>query len=1281
MQSRAPDPRHRTIRTHLVALALAAVVPLAAAAGFVIVDRYRESRAQAESELRNLATITAANLDREIAESQRLLSVLARRPLVSAMDPARCDPFLAEFLELHPEFANLLTRTLQGDSVCAHAPYTAPGKVASAFPWFREGVRSRRFAAGDAFLGPSTGRWVSVLTYPLRGADGAMTGLLVLPLDLMKLQTRILPAIPGNVVVSVIDRQGHFLMRSADPERWIGKPAANAPLATTAHANGDGIYRVPGVDGIARVIAYHTDPRTGWLVSVGIPEDTLFAPVRARIIRAIVLILATLAVTLVLARRFGNAIARPIRGLEATAERVAEGDLAARAALEGPVELAKVAGEFNRMLDVTERAAHELGERNRTLTMLIECNQALVRATQEQQFFDEMCRILVERGGHALAWIGYAEDDEAKSVRPAAMYGATGYLDGLSVSWNDAPEGRGPTGNAIRAGRPEVVHDTLSDEPYLPWRAQGRRFGFRSGIALPLGSECPAFGVLCIYSTDAARFDEDERQLLVEFARDLTYGIETLRAEARRRESERAQRESDERFRQIAENISEVFWVTDPANDRLLYASPAYADIWQRSVAELYLHPRQWIEAIHPDDRERVARATKAQVAEGSYDEEYRILRVDGTLRWIRDRAFPIRDGNGTVYRVVGTAQDITERKLAELRVKNLNRIYAVLSQTNALIVRVRDRSELFREACRIAVDAGQLPMAWIGVVDSDTRRIQPVAWDGDIRDFFETAPQTMTEIGCPGPGLARRAVRDMAPVISNDAQDDPQIVTRREFHERGIHSVCVIPLTVGGNAVGVFALYSAERGFFDDDEMKLLMELAGDISFALEHIEKSERLDYVAYYDVLTGLPNRTLLNERLTQRLRSTEPEQPRLALALLDVERFKAVNDSLGRQAGDELLRQVAARLTQCAGDSSRIARLGADAFAVIVPLARHADVPPRDLDRQLRACFNEPFALGGATSLRVSARTGVALYPEDGADAETLLRNAEAALKNAKATGEKLMFYARHMTDIAAEKLSLENKLRLALERDEFVLHYQPKVDVATRRILGVEALLRWQSPELGLVAPAQFIPLLEETGMILDVGAWAIRRAVIDHDQWRCTGLDAPRVAVNVSPIQLRKPDFVGIVHAAIAHGTGPCAIDLEITESLIMENVEENIRKLASVRAMGIGIAVDDFGTGYSSLSYLTKLPVQTLKIDRTFISAMLDDANTMLLVSTVISLAHSLGLKVVAEGVDAEEQAAMLRRLKCDEMQGYLISEAVPPDRLATLLSADVIPLLRTGI
>ena len=294
----------------------------------------------------------------------------------------------------------------------------------------------------------------------------------------------------------------------------------------------------------------------------------------------------------------------------------------------------------------------------------------------------------------------------------------------------------------------------------------------------------------------------------------------------------------------------------------------------------------------------------------------------------------------------------------------------------------------------------------------------------------------------------------------------------------------------------------------------------------------------------------------------------------------------------------------------------------------------------------------------------------MFPRDGPDFETLHRNAEAALKRAKASGERFLFYAGHMTERAGEKLTLENKLRLALERGEFVLHYQPEVDLETRRIEGVEALIRWQSPELGLVPPMNFIPLLEETGLILEAGAWAMRRAARDHGDWIARGLPAPRVSVNVSAIQLRKRDFVQTVQAALAESAP--GLDLEITESLVMEDIEENIKKLAAVRDLGVGIAVDDFGTGYSSLRYLAMLPVQTVKIDRSFIATMLEDRNILTLVSTIISLAHSLKLKVVAEGVDSEEQAKVLRTLKCDQLQGYLVSRPLPPEQLSALLRSD---------
>jgi EAL domain-containing protein (putative c-di-GMP-specific phosphodiesterase class I) len=257
----------------------------------------------------------------------------------------------------------------------------------------------------------------------------------------------------------------------------------------------------------------------------------------------------------------------------------------------------------------------------------------------------------------------------------------------------------------------------------------------------------------------------------------------------------------------------------------------------------------------------------------------------------------------------------------------------------------------------------------------------------------------------------------------------------------------------------------------------------------------------------------------------------------------------------------------------------------------------------------------------------------------------------------------------MTERVAGKLSLENKLRHALENNEFVLHYQPKVDLETRRIVGVEALMRWQSPDLGLVPPLRFIPLLEETGMILDVGAWALRRAALDHQQWLRQNLVAPRIAVNVSAIQLRHRDFVAVVKEALREGVDPPAVDIEITESVIMGDLAATVDKLRAVRDMGLDIAIDDFGTGYSSLGYLSKLPVHSLKIDRSFIIAMGDDPDTMTLVSTIISLAHSLRLKVCAEGVETEEQAKFLRLLRCDEMQGYLISRPVPEGDLRALL------------
>ena len=647
-------------------------------------------------------------------------------------------------------------------------------------------------------------------------------------------------------------------------------------------------------------------------------------------------------------------------------------------------------------------------------------------------------------------------------------------------------------------------------------------------------------------------------------------------------------------------------------------------------------------------------------------------LAVDGTVigalvLYAAERRFFDDEEMKLLVEVAGNISFALEHIGKQERIERLTRVYAVLSGINGLIVRARQRDELFREACRIAVDHGRFPLAWIGLVSHAEMQIKPVAWAGQAEGYLERMPLALNEALPQGRGMTAQAIREMKPMVANDMATDARIFTKDEALARGFRSLAVLPLVAGGEATGVLSLYADKPGFFDDEEMKLLAELAGDISFALEHIAKADKLDYLAYYDSLTGLANRTLFLERLSQDLSAAGRGGQRLALTIFNIERFKTINDAFGRQTGDALLRQVAARLGDLAGGPIQAARVGPDHFAVVIPQVPSEEHLMQRLEEALRRVEGDAYLVEGA-EVRISTRAGIALFPADGADGDTLFRNAEAALKRSK-SGDRYLFYAKEMTERVAEKLSLENKLRRALDNEEFVLHYQPKVELETRRTVGVEALIRWQSPELGLVPPMKFIPLMEETGLILQVGSWALRQASLDHRRWTEQGVKGLRIAVNVSAIQLRQRDFVHIVEGAILDGLAPTGIDLEITESLIMEDIQHTIGKLESVRKLGVRIAIDDFGTGYSSLAYLARLPVETLKIDRSFVVTMLKDANTATLVQTIISLAHSLKLKVVAEGVDAEEQAQLLRLLRCDEMQGYLFSKPLPAAQLAPLL------------
>jgi len=725
-----------------------------------------------------------------------------------------------------------------------------------------------------------------------------------------------------------------------------------------------------------------------------------------------------------------------------------------------------------------------------------------------------------------------------------------------------------------------------------------------------------------------------------------------------------ALRESEVKFHTLAEQSLVGIAIGGPEGYQ--YANPRFAEIFGYTQEEiLTLAPRV---LVAEKDQALVAESIRGLVGGEATSTQYTFQgrRKDGSAVGIEIRGSSMEIGAKPVAIVV--ILDVTQRREQELKIARLSRIHAVLSGINSAIVRIRDRQQLFEEACRIAAGAGRFPLAWLGLVDRDAMQIRPVAWAGREAGLLSgIQSQLSLEDGTSrGPGPSARAVLEKKAVIVNNAQGDPCIVRGSELLEHGIRSVAVFPLLVSNEAAGVLALCAADVGFFDEEELKLLRELAGDIAFALDHIAKEEKLDYLAYYDALTGLPNRALFDDRLEQRIRAAHSDREAFPLVMLDIAGFRHVNETFGRQAGDELLRQVAERLKGALQETDTLAHIEGDYFNIATGDVEKNEGVARLLEQILTSISGQPFRMGG-DELRIAARAGVAVYPADGADARSLVGNAEAALRKAKSTGERYKFYALEMNARVAEQFKLESELHRAVAENQFVLYYQPRVDVADGHLSGLEALVRWVHPERGLVAPAEFIPLLERTGLILEVGRWALHRAAFDHVAWRAAGLEPPRIAVNVSALQLRRTDAVEDMSAAISEASDSGGhLDIEITESMLMEDIDGTIGKLAAVRAMGAQIAIDDFGTGYSSLSYLARLPINILKIDRSFVSQMTKGPEQMAMVTTVISLARALNLKVVAEGVETEEQANLLRLLHCDELQGYLFGRPMPAEMLS---------------
>jgi diguanylate cyclase (GGDEF)-like protein len=482
---------------------------------------------------------------------------------------------------------------------------------------------------------------------------------------------------------------------------------------------------------------------------------------------------------------------------------------------------------------------------------------------------------------------------------------------------------------------------------------------------------------------------------------------------------------------------------------------------------------------------------------------------------------------------------------------------------------------------------------------------------------------------------------------------------------------VPIIVLTGDDNhALALLAVKAGAQDFLFKGKIDREL-LVRSMQYSIERKRYQEALEHQANYDVLTGLPNRNLLHDRLKRAVFAQRNVRP-IAVVFIDLDHFKFINDSLGHTQGDKLLAIIAERLNSIVRDGDTVARLGGDEFVLVLNDQNKEEVIFRAMHRVLKK-ISEPMTIDGQ-ELYITCSAGVSLYPQDGPDVETLLKTADVAMYRAKDQGRNnFQFYTPEMNDLANERLALEHSLRRALERNELLLYFQPKVELATGGVVGAEALLRWQHPESGLIAPDRFVPIAEETGLILQIGAWVLKAACNQSRMWQEAGLPPVTMAVNLSARQFRQENFVNIV-TQILHETGlnPGQLEMELTESMLMHNANAAITILGELRSLGVRLSLDDFGTGYSSLSYLSRLPMDTLKIDRSFVHHLggPNESGHSVLAQAIISLGHSLNLRVIAEGVETAAQLKFLKTHACDEAQGFYFGEPMPPDEYAKMLT-----------
>jgi len=614
--------------------------------------------------------------------------------------------------------------------------------------------------------------------------------------------------------------------------------------------------------------------------------------------------------------------------------------------------------------------------------------------------------------------------------------------------------------------------------------------------------------------------------------------------------------------------------------------------------------------------------------------------------------------------------RSINRIKSQQKRIDRLNRIYEVLSGINSAILRIRDKQKLLDEVCRIATEHGLYEAACVRLINRETGKVEVVAGAGEAGEFINHIKVTISGNDEYSRGPAGTALREGTYSIINNVSSNPVADPWREQINRfGIRSAAAFPLILNNQVTGAISLYSKYTDSFDGQEIRLLEELAADTALGLTQIENEEKIHHMSFHDTVTDLPNRHLLEDRLDQIInRHRYKATGRVAaLIILSIENFRRITDNFGIDKSDNVLRELAVYLKNSVRDGDTISRIDAHDFCVL--LTDVASV--RDVSLVFRKLFaNLPSVFDMAdTEILPRYRAGIAVFPRDTRDARELIQYARVALSGAREHQESYKFYAKSLQQQSRRESIMEQALTGAMKNGELKLLYQPVIDMKSRRTAGVEALLRWHNARLGTVPPDEFIPVAEETNQIIPIGFWVIEQAARQLGAWLNTGIDARYIAINISSRQLQKRGVARLFLATLKESEGDHVLErivMEITETVLIENAEHVIAELKLLKDAGIMLYIDDFGTGYSSLSYLRRFPVDTLKIDREFINGLPHDREAAALVKGIIGMARGIGIQVVAEGVETEEQFCMLRDLGCDMAQGYLFSKPVEAEKIA---------------